>query len=291
MIITRLEGGLGNQMFQYAFAKSLSKTNDCPLRLHLADKTLSIHNGYELEKVFNVNAQIATASELKTLLGWQSNESIVRLTRKPVFSFLKSKNIVIERSFEFNSEYMNTSCDAYLIGYWQSEKYFKNNDDLIKNEFMFKAPLSAENQLIAQLILSSNSVSLHIRRGDFVSNPKISSIHGVCNIEYYKKAINYVSSKINDPVFFVFSDDINWVKNNLEINFKHHFITNNIKQDSYNDMRLMSLCKHNIIANSSFSWWGAWLNSNPQKFIIAPVNWFAENRKETDLIPATWIRV
>ena len=174
----------------------------------------------------------------------------------------------------------------------KSEKYFSNVEPQIRRDFTFRTPMNSINASIAAQIPAVNAVSLHIRRGDYVSDAKAAATHGLCSIDYYQEAIRYISSKTPDPHFFIFSDDIEWAKENLHIDCHHQYINQNHGSESYNDMRLMSMCRHHIIANSSFSWWGAWLNPSSNKLIITPNNWFARNEKPTsDLIPSTWIAI
>ena len=185
---------------------------------------------------------------------------------------------------------MSTSCD-YMSGYWQSENYFESNRSILINDFSFRIPLNARNADALRLISSSNSVSIHIRRGDYLHNANAKATHGLCSLEYYHKAIRLIKATIGKPRFFIFSDDMLWVKAHLEPEEDCIFVDWNFGVDSYNDMRLMSLCKHNIIANSSFSWWGAWLNRNPDKVIIAPKRWFAGKINDSNIIPSSWIRI
>ena len=147
-----------------------------------------------------------------------------------------------------------------------------------------------QNADIAEKISQVNAVSLHVRRGDYISDKKNAFI-GVCTLDYYKTAIEKIKTQVDNPVFFVYSDDINWVKNNLVIDKTAVFVNHNRGQESYNDMHLMSLCKHNIIANSSFSWWGAWLNTSPDKIVIAPKQWFANMQDTSDLLPDNWLKM
>ncbi|HQS38500.1 MAG TPA: alpha-1,2-fucosyltransferase, partial [Methylotenera sp.] len=160
----------------------------------------------------------------------------------------------------------------------------------IRKDFTFKLALSVKNSAIIEQISQVNAVSLHVRRGDYVTNAKNAFI-GVCSLEYYRKAVEYVKNQVDKPVFFVFSDDIEWVKSNLPIDFPCFYIDHNHGIESFNDMRLMSHCKHHIIANSSFSWWGAWLNANSEKIVIAPQQWFANNTNVNDLLPESWIKL
>jgi len=165
-------------------------------------------------------------------------------------------------------------------------------EDEIRSEFTFKLPMSQQNTDIAKTISQTNSISLHVRRNDFANNSRVNSIHGLCSLDYYKSAISYIVERVKCPSFYVFSDDSTWVKRNLKIDYPCEFVENNWGRESFNDMRLMSMCKHNIIANSSFSWWGAWLNPNPQKLVMAPKVWFAmQDINTNDLIPNDWIRV
>jgi hypothetical protein len=148
------------------------------------------------------------------------------------------------------------------------------------------AGLNAE---LKEEIGNTNAVSLHVRRGDYVHNSTNAATYEVCSLDYYRASIRHMAERIQQPKFFIFSDDIAWVKNNLKIDFPHHYVDCNHGEESYNDMRLMSLCQHHIIANSSFSWWGAWLNPNREKIVIAPKNWFAIERDTRDLYSAGWM--
>jgi hypothetical protein len=132
---------------------------------------------------------------------------------------------------------------------------------------------------------------MHVRRGDYASNPKTGATHGLCSLDYYEEAIRYISERVEQPIFFIFSDDINWVKCNLKVDFPCQYVDHNKSMESFNDMRLMSLCQHHIIANSSFSWWGAWLNPGQKKIVIAPRRWFLNSNNVEDLYPASWVRL
>jgi hypothetical protein len=177
-----------------------------------------------------------------------------------------------------------------ITGYWQAEKYFSKIAEQIREDFSFKPTIGSKDAILIDQINKVNAVSLHVRRGDYVNNPATATTHGLCSLDYYRKAINYLAQRELQPHFFVFSDDINWVKSNLEINFPCQYVDHNRGAESFNDMRLMSLCNHNIIANSSFSWWGAWLNQRVDKIVIAPNQWFADGKVNTmDLRPKSWI--
>ena len=177
----------------------------------------------------------------------------------------------------------------YYIGYWQSEKFFKDISDEIRKDFSFPKFTSEKNLEILKLIKSYNSVSIHIRRGDYLQNR---GFNGLAPLEYYQKAIEYIKNKIENPHFFIFSNDIEWCRKNLSIE-NSYYIDWNRGEESYRDMQLMSLCKHNIIPNSTFSWWGAWLNKNPNKIVIAPEKWFNDcvNIDYSNIVPETWIKI
>ena len=157
---------------------------------------------------------------------------------------------------------------------------------------MLKVPLGSRNKELLSLIRTVNSVSLHIRRGDYVSNPDTNSALGTCSLEYYRHCIEHIASNVENPHFFLFSDDINWVRDNLKIKYPTTVVDGNSADTNYADLHLMSNCKHNIIANSSFSWWGAWLNNNPDKIIIAPKIWFANSPlTPKEIIPENWLKL
>jgi hypothetical protein len=182
------------------------------------------------------------------------------------------------------------SC-AYLYGYWQSEKYFQSIKSIIRSDFQFLNALDSRNALLAKEIQNTLSVSVHIRRGDYLSNYRTSKIMHICEPDYYQRAITHLSTQLNKPKFYIFSDDIAWVKDRLSVPADTKFIEHNIGKESYRDMQLMSLCKHNITANSSFSWWGAWLNDNPNKLVVMPRKWFVNNINDQDLVPDKWVRL
>ena len=291
MLIANILGGLGNQMFQYSAGRSLSLIINTPLKLDTRDFLgYSLHNGLELNKLFNCDIELANNEDLENILGWQSGKYIQRILRKRHLKKLRCKNYILEPHFTYWDGFKQLSGDIYLDGYWQSERYFTEFSDYIRSDFTFKLPLSDRNCELAARISKVNAVSLHVRRGDYISNPKNAFI-GTCSPAFYKRAIEYIKRQVSNPTFFVFSDDIKWAKSNLNLHETTVFTEHNKGSESYNDMRLMSICQHHIIANSSFSWWGAWLNPNPKKIVIAPQKWFASDEFDTsDLIPSSWIR-
>jgi hypothetical protein len=299
VIISHIIGGLGNQMFQYAAGRSVSLNCEVPLLLDISDFSgYSLHYGFELQRAFGCQIGIASSKDVETVLGWQSSRLVRKFMLRSGISFFRNERFILEPDSHYWDGILNIPCHSYLEGYWLSEKYFQKSIKHIVADFSFKSPMNFNNIDVADHIRRVNSVSLHVRRGDYANTPETLSTQGLCSLDYYRSAIHYISENIDKPVFFIFSDDISWVKNNLKIDFNCRYVEHNRGADSYNDMRLMSLCDHNIIANSTFSWWGAWLNSNLNKLVIAPQAWLANTshvsdyyRFMDDLIPSNWIRL
>ena len=291
MIIVRLLGGLGNQLFQYAAARRLAHVNNVPLKLDISGfETYKLHK-YSLQH-FNIIEDFASAAEV-SLCNRELNRS--RISR--LFSALgagsdKNFKVIKEAHFHFDPWLLSAGDNVFLDGYWQSERYFVDIADLLRKELTFKDEPDGINRTLAEEIATKNSVALHIRRADYVSNEVTNSVLGVCSLDYYHRAVEEISTHINNPHFYIFSDDPDWVKVNIRFDQASTFLSHNDADKNYEDLRLMSLCKGNIIANSSFSWWGAWLNSNRSRTVIAPINWFSATSYNTcDLIPGSWIRL
>ena len=278
-------------MFQYAAAYSLAIRKGLQLKLDLSAFTnYKLHNGFELYRVFNCHRDIAKYEDMHNLLGWQARPQLRNLLSRYNLMGLRSKKLALEPSFSYWTGIEKLSDNCYLAGYWQSEKYFSDANTQIRKEFTFRQPLNKINTEVASLISQVKGVSLHVRRGDYASNTRNTSTHGLCSIDYYHKAIQHIVTNVPSAHIFVFSDDIPWVKKNLKLELPSHYVDHNRGIDSFNDMRLMSMCKHHIIANSSFSWWGAWLNPSLNKIVIAPKPWFDKKKlSDKDLFPKNWI--
>lgn len=291
MIITRLWGGLGNQMFQYAIARSLAYINNSEFKMDISYyKTQDLRN-YELN-CFNIIEKFATEKEVKKTISYKAKPyrlliKILRLPSKHLANHYKEK-----MGFNFDPDILKIKNDVYLDGYWQTEKYFKNIREIIREEFTVKSRPNKQNSEILNEIQNSNSIAIHIRRGDYVFNPKILEIHGLCSLEYYKNGLEILKEKVSNPRIFVFSDDSHWVKENMDFGESAIYVTHNDPDKGYEDLRLMKNCKHFIIANSSFSWWGAWLSTNPSKLVIAPKRWMKdESYIVKDHLPENWIKI
>ncbi len=292
MVITKLIGGIGNQMFQYAAGKALAEHHDVELKLDTNDFQFYSNRRFSLGH-FNINADIATNEEILKFIGKNKSKSLMILReRLGRLLPLKRRKIYYEPHFHYDENFFSLPPHIYINGYWQSEKYFNNIKSIILNDFSFREPLEGVNKEISEKILSSNSVSIHIRRGDYVTNKFTFFTHGVCGIEYYLNAINYISNLVEEPHFFIFSDEPEWASDNLITTFPVTFVNHNSGQNDFEDMRLLSICRHHIIANSSFSWWGAWLCKNEDKIVVAPKKWFNEYRASTkDLYPVQWVTI
>ncbi len=289
MIVVNIIGGLGNQLFQYAFGKALAIKNNCELKLDISSYNNYEWHDYSLSP-FSINENFATETECNNFKG--ENLSIFQNIKNRVVK--SNYNYFIEKDLQFNEEYKNITNPSYVSGYWQTEKYFKEIEDIIRQEFKISIPPSPQNLKLIENIKNENAISLHVRRGDYANIKHINEVHGTSPISYYNNAIEYLVSKISNPIFYVFSDDIEWAKNNLKISNENIFVDFNNNKTNYEDLRLMSSCKHHIIANSTFSWWGAWLNPSSSKIVIAPKTWFNDvtlNNQTENLIPAEWIRM
>lgn len=281
MQIVRLMGGLGNQMFQYAFGQVLGK--DVLYDISWFDEVKTKKNAtqriYELD---NFNADVK-------LVRIKKETNFYPKFIRNIFSIPKYKNFIYEQLINvFQPELLNK--EGIFEGYFQTEKYFADKREQIIKDFSVKNPLNYENfNMLKEIKEQPNSISIHIRRGDYV---KHSNVHFLCGVNYYEKAINLISTKVKNPYFFIFSDDTDWVKNNLNIKSSYKIVNINSANNGYLDLELMKNCKHNIIANSTFSWWGAWLNTNPDKIVIAPKKWHLDNQHgEWDTIPEHWIQI
>jgi Glycosyl transferase family 11 len=279
-------------MFQYAASRALSLTRGVPLRLDTQDfDGYTLHNGFELHRIFNIDAQLANALDVRQVLGWRAFSPLRRKLFHQRFVSFRGKNLFVDSLFNHRYHLADMPDLCYLMGNWQSERYFAQVADTIRADFSFKALPSGRNAVLAELIGNTTAVSLHVRRGDIASNPASLAVHGLCSLEYYRQAIDYVATRLAKPEFVIFSDDMAWVRENLHVDYSCHYVDHNKGLESYNDMRLMSLCHHHIIANSSFSWWGAWLNPNRAKIVVAPQRWFAANYDSSDIVPSSWIQM
>lgn len=268
MIIIRLIGGLGNQCFQYAVGRHLAEIHNTELKIDLSEyETYKLHK-YSLGHL-NIKENFASSEEIA------------------------SSHKVREKHLHFDPEILSLPDGVLLQGYWGTEKYFTGIADIIRREFAVKQELSGRDKEMARLIASSESVSVHIRRADYLQSVDPEQIVQSCGLGYYAAAVARIAGVVAKPHFFVFTDDKAWVLENFKLQYPFTLVDHNGPDKNYEDMRLMSLCRNNIITNSTFSWWAAWLNNYPGKIVIAPNKWFTEKARNSakDVIPDSWVKV
>jgi len=281
-VVVNLMGGLGNQLFQYAAARSQADRLGTDLFFDISSYDQDPARQYELN-VFNIRGRV--------LLHKSSSRGLMQSLQR--FILLKNIKSFKEQSFRFDPQLETTSSGSWMTGYFQSEKYFSINQEQIRKDLTLKGPLSELTSGLATKIRASQSaVCLHIRRGDYVSNPNANSFHGVIPIQYYNQAVETIKKSYPDLHLFLFSDDPDWVGANLNFGVPQTVMKANPPERGVEDLYLMSLCQHHIIANSSFSWWGAWLAQAKNQIVIAPKRWFLTGEvDDSDLIPEKWIRI
>lgn len=297
-IIVRVHGGLGNQLFQYAFGRGVSSRLKTDL---LIDRSPFLKSRYDPHVYhnkpcfahLNIRVQFAKDSDMFGFVWLRKHRKFF----DQFYDMLRLKRALLpfyypERTFAFDPEVFSHT-NTYFDGYWQTEKYFKHRADELRAELAPAKPLSGYAQNMLNEIKRTNAISLHVRRADYVTDPNSSVFHGICSLEYYQHAIAYITQRIPSPHFFIFSDDYEWSVENFKfLNYPFTCVRGS-EEKNYEDMHLMSRCAHHIIANSSFSWWGAWLNPRPDKIVIAPKVWFANAPKADtrDLLPDEWIKM
>jgi len=293
MIVAKICGGLGNQMFQYAAGYALSKLHKTQLYLDLHELAHDSLRDYSLG-VFNIGASVASDEQITSLTKYKVSKfgnKLDKIVSKIGFRYYR--NYYRERYFSYDSEFLRLPDDVLIDGYWQSEKYFSTCRDELLSKFKITDGLSGDAHAMLEDIINCKdvTVSIHVRRGDYISDSTANKVHGTCSVEYYENAMNFIEARYQNIKYVLFSDDIEWVLSNLKIHRPYMVVSSENIAD-YEDMMLMSSCDHQIIANSSFSWWGAWLNPNKEKIVISPEKWFSSGDKDTaDLIPLEWIKL
>lgn len=289
MKIVKILGGLGNQMFQYALYLSLKE--QFPDEQVMIDTSCftayPLHNGFEVGKIFTLTPAIASWKDILKVAYPYPNYRFWQIGK---YILPKRKTMCVERkNLALETSVLMRKGNCYYDGYWQHEEYFSAVKESIWEAYSFPQMTNEWNRKITEQLQIFNSVSLHIRRGDYINHPLFK---GICDLDYYKRAICYMEEHVHPQLYCIFSNDIQWCKNNLHDLFLGKevvYVSWNKGAESYVDMQLMSLCKHNIIANSSFSWWGAWLNRYPGKVVVSPQKW--TNVDIEDPIPQNWIKL
>lgn len=288
--------GLGNQMSQYAFYLAKKENNSNVYCLYYPSDNIEQHNRFELNKIFNIKLDKGVKYFLiRKLYRAYLNKDKQDINGKVSRLILKytSVNFLLENfsTHEFNASLLeNNTGVTFYWGGWHCEKYFESIKEKLISTYHFSLEKNdVKNQQVLLDILNKTSVSIHVRRGDYMSKELENVFGNVCDMNYYNQAINYIKERIEYPFFFIFSDDKDWVKNNFNLS-NSIVVDSNSGVDSWKDMYLISKCKHNINANSTFSWWGAWLNNNPEKIVVVPDK-FGSNDKIQEVYPETWIKM
>jgi hypothetical protein len=293
MIIMQIKGGLGNQLFQYALGRSLAVSNHCRLKLDLSwfenTKESLTYRKFKLDR-FKIDADIATKEEVCSLKPPAGPLLKYRRALAHLVRFGRPRCVLENKNRSFDKPILGLKSPVWLEGYWQSFRYFSKIAGQIRAELRLTDELAAPTAEQLEKINRVNAVSLHIRRGDYVSNPVYARKYGTVTLEYYQKGISLMAQKIRNPHFVVFTDDYQWAKSNLKTEHPVLWMDREAAEKDCVDLWLMAHCRHHIIANSSYSWWGAWLADQPDKIVVNPVKWKSdESRYNSDRSPASWI--
>ncbi len=281
MIVSKIYGGLAGQMLQYSIGRHLSIKNNTDLYLDTTwynkKKSSKFIRDFGLH---NLNTCYKIIGR-KEILWWK-----IKITNKiGIFSPFNLKLFKETDFAKFNSEVLNEGDYIILDGYWNSYKYFEDIRDILLNELRPKQGPNIQNQHFLTKIRKENSIGVHFRRGDYA----LTTFHGILSKKYYSEAIDLIFDEVQNPYLFIFSDEPEWVQSNMEFSLPYEIVNINKDDTNFWDLELMKNCKHNIIANSGFSWWAAWLNNNPDKIVISPKNWINTEKTQIDNIPNNWI--
>ena len=293
MIIVRLTGGLGNQMFQYAFGRYLSIKNKTILKLDASllcsDETSQSQPSYALD-IFNINPEFASKEEVIGFNG-EPGKTLLKKLQNHARKYFFPYRFVVQRGHEFDPSHLDIEDDYSISGRWQSEKYFLGAEKEIREGFMFKNELDEYALAMSESIHANDSIAIHVRRGDYATNPHFSTALGTLSDEYYIKSINRVSRLFVSPRYYVFSDDIAYCKKLFAVLGKKITFVEQVDDamSAEYDLRLMSQCKGYIISNSTYAWWGAWLSGASGSNILAPSKWAIDERYcPPEIFPEGW---
>lgn len=294
MIISKIMGGLGNQMFCYAAGRAVAERNKVALKLDTRGYPDLDGRTFELWR-FDITAVPASPRELARCDRRSHNRKINRALHKLRFwrSYGQSGHFR-QRGYAFDEEFMKVGGDAYLEGLFQSEKFFVSAAETLRREFQVQDEhLDTLTRAMAARMKSCESVSLHVRRSDYVNHPRYRHVVAPCSLEYYQKALGIIRERVTDPHVFVFSDEPEWCRANLPLDGRFTVIDANPPEKPWLDLHLMTSCRHHVLANSSFSWWGAWLAESKDQIVVAPAQWLLPDSAldDRDIVPERWIRI
>jgi len=313
MVIVRITMGLGNQMFQYAAGLSLSKEKNTALKVDTSSYAGYKLRKYELNTFFEIDTPEASKEEVNAVwynhpvikfwnkilpnkkiraLGLPYDEKAVQrnlLALFDVFYPSHKRKTYVEPHYHYDKDFFSANDNLYLHGFWMSWKYFEKYDAEIRKAFTVRQELVKHLSSTTNYIESENSVSIHIRRTDYTT-PEVIKLKGLLSLDFFRKGVDYIKQKTGKVTVFVFSDDIPWVKENFRLEgVKVIYVDNTVSNSAIEDFYLMMKCRHNVISNSTFSWWAAHLNNNENKIIVAPRQWYAVSRVNSkDVCPASW---
>jgi Glycosyl transferase family 11 len=296
MILLRLIGGMGNQLFQYAAATTLAKQLNTFVKLDLSLLTIRpndphhVARDYELH-AFDIKEEFATEEEIK-FFNPLPKTFLARVKNK-IRTIVAPPQLYLQPDHGYDANFFRQKDNTCIVGSFQSEKFFDRVHDEIKTMYRFKKKVDAISANVLKQIETTNSVCLHVRRGDYVSNAHYSELIGAKTTDYYYNGLTEILKLQTDVTVFIFSDDIAWCKQNIKLNVPMIFMDDVVcSTDHHIQLNLMSRCKHFIISNSSFSWWAAWLGNYKNKIVIAPKVWFADgSQRESDIIPDRWVKM
>ncbi len=291
MVITELIGGLGNQMFQYATARAIATKYASLVKLDVTPfRTSYTLHAYALGHL-SIQETFATPAEINRLT---APSRLARVVNRALLPFPMLRRVVRKEKqlFVYDPLVAEPFGTLYLSGYWQNERYFREIAPALRAEFRLKTPPTQVSEQVADQIRAVNAVCVHVRRADYVTNSNTTAWHGICGLDYYTAALTRLKAHVAAPHFFVFSDDAEWARANLQFDDPVTFVSHNRADRNYEDLWLMNLCQHHVVANSSFSWWGAWLASNPRQLVIAPGQWVAAPDVDASgIVPEGWYTV
>jgi hypothetical protein len=290
MIVLRVFGGLGNQMFQYALGRHLTHATGQMLRLETSIRDPNRHARFALDR-FRIVAEVAPQLECKLL--WRPAARVLPCISDRLGMPSSVFRIYRERHpMELDRQILGLVGHAYLIGYWQNEGYFSGSGEVIRRDFVLRSPPTTASARLLDEIRENQSVGVHVRRGDYVHNPQIAAEYNVCDLDYYRRACERVAASVITPRYYVFSNEPVWCKQNLPFLRDSVVVDTNPPEEPWEDLRLMAACKHFVIANSSLSWWAAWLGNYPGKTVVAPARWCVSNWLDVRRwLPADWLVV
>ncbi len=292
--IVKFKGGLGNQLFQYSFLKALQIKYQCTdVKADLSYYNDVKNDNIRVPRIEKLNVKIdkAEKNELRNICYFEHSGNPMSLVYKG--------SIFVEKTFNKNYFYEsdrgyrnpeNLLKYHYFDGYWQSWRYLEGIEEIIKEEIKLKSGISQKTEETIKKIRTQNAVFLGIRRGDYLASEKSRKHYGSFGPEYYLRAVDYIKKRVDNPVFYIFSNDIKWVKDNMEFNCDVIYRDEEEQTSDVEELFIMSACQHAIIVNSTFYWWGAWLIDNNEKIVIAPKKWFADD-KPIDIVPDSWVKI